>query len=684
MRVFRVIVSVCLAVLLVVMIFGSFTAAFGQNNGALLPALPPQFFNASGLPASAGRLCTTTTGTSTPLATFSNPALTSALPNPIVLDAVGRPTTNGSTRTSIYIQPGPYRITLYANGTGNTCNGTAVGAQIWSQDGVYDKSSLNTFDNVRLCTRFPGSTAGAKIANCIADLPAAGGVADARGFEGAQTISSTITITKPITLLVCAATFNMTAGIRYSTGFNVIGCGQTATTFNWAGSTNSIFKTTDVGTFGARAHFEGFKMTFSNLNDIGIDLTSFSESTVRDVFAEGGGVGSERGIGVLMSAGTASSYSNAIETSNFQYLNEAIRLERGANENRIQFNQIILSNTGIMIDNSGAGWGGLDITEPNNLMIVGNRIESNVNYGIRISGRSTKMIGNRLEANGTNANIWGVADGPNWEPHLFEGNFFVGGGVVNTSTGTGARYVHFAEDPNEYYNPSTSTRNLYPAAITTIGSPYTNATSILRGRTASADGNIAIQGVGTTGGVELSSHLGNYVVVSGGTSGVTPVIATAGVDSNINTDIRSKGTSVINLGSNYADYLSLQGGTGTILLFPSGSSTNISADIRGKGTGIIKLGQNQTDYFDVTTGTGAISITANGVSADVNTSVGGKGAGAVIMTSRMVLSSVAFGSLGTPANGSAYYCSDCTKATPCASGGSGAFAKRINGAWDCD
>lgn len=29
-------------------------------------------------------------------------------------------------------------------------------------------------------------------------------------------------------------------------------------------------------------------------------------------------------------------------------------------------------------------------------------------------------------------------------------------------------------------------------------------------------------------------------------------------------------------------------------------------------------------------------------------------------------------------------CSDCTKATPCAGGGTGAFAKRVNGAWDCN
>jgi len=45
---------------------------------------------------------------------------------------------------------------------------------------------------------------------------------------------------------------------------------------------------------------------------------------------------------------------------------------------------------------------------------------------------------------------------------------------------------------------------------------------------------------------------------------------------------------------------------------------------------------------------------------------------------------LAFADLSTQPNGSYSYCTDCQKATPCASGGSGAFAKRINGAWDCD
>jgi hypothetical protein len=45
---------------------------------------------------------------------------------------------------------------------------------------------------------------------------------------------------------------------------------------------------------------------------------------------------------------------------------------------------------------------------------------------------------------------------------------------------------------------------------------------------------------------------------------------------------------------------------------------------------------------------------------------------------------VVFASLGTPANGTLQYCSDCTIANPCAGSGTGAFAKRLNGVWVCN
>lgn len=43
-----------------------------------------------------------------------------------------------------------------------------------------------------------------------------------------------------------------------------------------------------------------------------------------------------------------------------------------------------------------------------------------------------------------------------------------------------------------------------------------------------------------------------------------------------------------------------------------------------------------------------------------------------------------FASLGTPVNGTVHYCPDCTIANPCAGSGTGAIAKRLNGAWVCN
>lgn len=50
----------------------------------------------------------------------------------------------------------------------------------------------------------------------------------------------------------------------------------------------------------------------------------------------------------------------------------------------------------------------------------------------------------------------------------------------------------------------------------------------------------------------------------------------------------------------------------------------------------------------------------------------------------VTLGSSAFSALGTKPNGTQFYCPDCQVANPCASGGTGAFAKRINSVWVCN
>lgn len=42
-----------------------------------------------------------------------------------------------------------------------------------------------------------------------------------------------------------------------------------------------------------------------------------------------------------------------------------------------------------------------------------------------------------------------------------------------------------------------------------------------------------------------------------------------------------------------------------------------------------------------------------------------------------------FAALGTPANGTTRYCTDCAETSPCAGAGTGAFAQRVNGVWKC-
>lgn len=50
----------------------------------------------------------------------------------------------------------------------------------------------------------------------------------------------------------------------------------------------------------------------------------------------------------------------------------------------------------------------------------------------------------------------------------------------------------------------------------------------------------------------------------------------------------------------------------------------------------------------------------------------------------VTFTAVLFANLGTPGNGIIRYCSDCTLASPCGGGGTGALAKRLNGIWVCN
>ncbi len=108
-------------------------SAMVVSSQSLLPYFEGQWWDNNGNPLASGRVCTTVSSTTTNQATYPTyadaVALTNPNSNPVVLDSAGR--------ANIWLKAGVfYRIALYANGTGNTCNGSAVGTLIKAVDGV--------------------------------------------------------------------------------------------------------------------------------------------------------------------------------------------------------------------------------------------------------------------------------------------------------------------------------------------------------------------------------------------------------------------------------------------------------------------------------------------------------------------------------------------------------------------
>lgn len=112
--------------------YGSSLAA----QGILAPDVFPTYVNLNGItPVALGFICTTSSGGMSPLGTYQDAALTIPNQNPLRLNAAGQPV-NGSALVSIFLQQSPYRFTLFAAGTGNTCNGVTVGSLVRQVDAV--------------------------------------------------------------------------------------------------------------------------------------------------------------------------------------------------------------------------------------------------------------------------------------------------------------------------------------------------------------------------------------------------------------------------------------------------------------------------------------------------------------------------------------------------------------------
>lgn len=229
---------------------------------------------------------------------------------------------------------------------------------------------------------FPGADAGAKIANAIGTLPSTGGTVDARGLQGAQTISSDIFsgVTKPGMLLVGASTFTVTATQNIPSNWTILGIGYTQSVFLdgiTGAAANPMFKVTNAD----QIILEKIKLqgTANTGNLLSIINTSGSHGNhlIQDcTFLSTSGTGKDQAGLSMTSAG--------------------IYVYNVSSDLRIHHNIINSNGRGIVFDAAGTG------TE-NACEIFSNKLSSNVSDAIQQIGGATlgtSIIGNHIELNG--------------------------------------------------------------------------------------------------------------------------------------------------------------------------------------------------------------------------------------------------------------------------------------------
>ena len=198
--------------------------AYGQGG-----ILNDNVLRADGTPAIGAtvRICTeAASGTpcSPTASIFSDKALTIGIGPTLAVDAAGAYT--------YYASPGFYKEQICL---GATCVTRTV--QVPPDLG---NAVVGTLNNICYADDQAGADAGYKIAACITASPSTGGIVDARGLEGAQTISSTITVNKHVAILLGYATYTTSVAPAFD--------------FTTAGASSSLIGvgTGDTSQFGTR------------------------------------------------------------------------------------------------------------------------------------------------------------------------------------------------------------------------------------------------------------------------------------------------------------------------------------------------------------------------------------------------------------------------------------------------
>jgi hypothetical protein len=299
------------------------------------------------------------------------------------------------------------------------------------------------------------------------------------------------------------------------------------------------------------------------------------------------------------------------------------------------------------------------------------------------------------------------------------------GAFTNTTASTESNGFWYTARTNQWLTGALATQREFYIQAPTYS--FVGASTIAKGSTVSISGP-PIAGTNATISTALALDIeSGYIQLSGATSGLQApnVAAVIGVDNirsfNATLNIGGSPTATINFGNTSVGDLSITGKrylfnqnatAGATLTwgwrFNAAAHTNLTAsteatDFMFDANRVVQfatgaLATQRATIFGAPTYAfvGASTITTAATVDIIGPPVAGTNAtitssyalrveaGTSQFGGPVQIGSGTFASLGTPNNGMLVYCSDCTIANPCASGGTGALAKRLNGVWVCN
>lgn len=178
----------------------------------------------------------------------------------------------------------------------------------------------------------------------------------------------------------------------------------------------------------------------------------------------------------------------------------------------------------------------------------------------------------------------------------------------------------------------------------------TNGSLTVSGTTATI--STGVSGLADVSGTLVSSS--NFRVPNGGTSSAAPLqVGFAGTGLYVTSGLLAVTSSNI-------PTMAWNGGNGNTHINGSYQFVFGSSGFSAPDVGLFRASAGAVKVTDASTGWGQMQ------------------------SGSILLNGVLEANLGTPSNGTVVYCSDCTIANPCAGGGTGALAKRLNGVWVCN